>query len=129
MPCSTFLLTILKASPSRHTAGPMEAMVDQEDVLHDPLRLDLRRQTQKFLTHLGAESPYATTLQNVSSKRALLDTLSRLLLVPQHTLLVATLFRPILLDLCARWLQHDGDKLEKFEVLCLLLEIYQELSP
>ncbi|KAM5539433.1 hypothetical protein V8D89_006885 [Ganoderma adspersum] len=104
-------------------------MVDREDVLHDPLRLDLRRQTQKLLTHLGAESPYATALQNISSKPALLDTLSRLLLAPQHTLLVATLFRPLLLDLCARWLQQVGDKLEKFEALCLLLELYQELSP
>ncbi|KAI1794980.1 midasin [Ganoderma leucocontextum] len=105
----------------------MAAMVDQVDVIHDPLRLDLRRQTQKLLGHLGAESPYATTLQNVSSKQALFDALSPLLLVPQYTLLVAGLFRPILLDLCARWLHQNADKLEKFEALCLLLELYQEL--
>lgn len=104
-------------------------MGDQEDVIHDPLCLDLRRQTQKLLTHLGASSPYATALQTVSSNRTLLDALCRLLLVPQLTLLVAGLFRPILLDLCARWLQQDTGKSEKFEALCFLLEIYEELYP
>ncbi len=107
----------------------MAAVVVLEDVFHDPLRLDLHRQTQKLLAHLGADSPYATTLQNASSKQALLDTLSRLLLAPQYTLLVAGLFRPILLDLCSRWLHQDDAQFEKFEALCLLLELYQELYP
>ncbi|TBU59248.1 midasin [Dichomitus squalens] len=97
--------------------------------LHDPLRMDLQRQTQKLVAHLPAESPFVTALQNISSRQALLDIVSRLLLLPQYTMLVAGLFRPVLLDLCARWLHQDGDELEKFEALCLLLEIYQELYP
>ncbi|RDX53520.1 midasin [Lentinus brumalis] len=95
----------------------------------EPLRLNLEQQTQKLLGDIPHGSPYSTVLQNVS-RPALLDTISALLRVPQLTLTVATLFRPLLLDLCARWLhQVDTERLEKFEALCLLLEVYPELHP
>ncbi|KAL1950443.1 hypothetical protein VTO73DRAFT_5567 [Trametes versicolor] len=93
----------------------------------DPLRLDLNRQTSKLLEQLPLE--YSAALKNASSRAALLDLLSALLLMPQYTMTVATLYRPILVDLCARWLHQDADGLLKFEALCLLLEVHSELYP
>lgn len=93
----------------------------------DPLRLDLNRQTSKLLEQLPLE--YSAALKNASSRAALLDLLSALLLMPQYTMTVATLYRPILVDLCARWMHQDTDGLLKFEALCLLLEVHSELYP
>ncbi|KAI0715618.1 hypothetical protein C8T65DRAFT_828609 [Cerioporus squamosus] len=95
----------------------------------DPLRLNLEQQTQKLLDEIPNGSPYSAVLQKVS-RPALLDTISALLRVPQLTTTVATLFRPLLLDLCARWLhQVEAERLDKFEALCLLLEVHPELHP
>ncbi|RPD62626.1 midasin [Lentinus tigrinus ALCF2SS1-7] len=95
----------------------------------DPLRFNLEGQTQKLLSQIARDSPYSTLLQNVS-RLNLLDTLSGLLRVPQFTMVVAALFRPILLDLCARWLHRaEEETLDKLEALCLLLEIHPELYP
>jgi hypothetical protein len=49
--------------------------------------------------------------------------------MPSLTVAVATIFRPILLDLCARWL-HSGEIIEEHLIAsCLLLEVHEELFP
>lgn len=103
--------------------------MDGNDIAHDPLCLNLKRQTQKLLNQLPAGSSYAAALNAASSRPALLNLLSALLYTPQLTDIIASLFRPILLDLCARWLEQDTSLLEKFEALCSLLEIHPELYP
>ncbi|KAI0754666.1 midasin [Daedaleopsis nitida] len=101
----------------------MDALTDSS---HDPLRINLARQLRKLLALFPTDTPILA-LQNVSSRQALLDHLSALLLVPPYTMAVATIFKPILLDFAARWLQSENDWLSKFETLCLLLEPYPEL--
>lgn len=104
-------------------------MTEVEQKIPDPLRLDIKKQVSTLLDQLPPENPHAVVLKDIPSRHALLDTISTLLYVPQHTMLVSRLFRPVLLDLCARWLDRDVDLLEKFESLCLLLEIHPELYP
>ena len=95
----------------------------------DPLAINLRKQTAVLLAQLPEHLPYAHPLQNATSRSELLNTLSYLLSLPACTLAVATAFRPILLDLCARWLHDEENELERFEALCLLLEIHVEVYP
>ena len=104
-------------------------MASIDGPLNDPLRLDLQRQTQKLLDSLPADSPYTAALKTASSRPLLLDALSKLLHIPQLTATVSTFFRPLLVDLCARWLEKDEDHLDKLEALCLLIEIHPELYP
>jgi midasin len=97
--------------------------------IYDPLAINLTRQTRSLVSKISPESPYSTAIVQASSPGVLLDTLSQLLMVPALTLPVATAFRPLLLDLCARWL-NDGENAEdKLVALCLLLEPHQELYP
>jgi midasin len=96
--------------------------------IHDPLKINLRRQTRVLLSKIPSQSPYSTALLNAPHD-ALLTTLSGLLAVPALTLSVASTFRPILLDLCARWL-HDDERIEdRFVALSLLIQPHEELFP
>ncbi|KZT67287.1 hypothetical protein DAEQUDRAFT_812985 [Daedalea quercina L-15889] len=95
----------------------------------DPLSINLRKQTAVLLAQIPQNSPHARALQNASSRTELLNTLSHLLLLPAYTNVVAVTFRPILLDLCARWLHDEENELEKLEALCLLLKIHLEVYP
>lgn len=97
--------------------------------LGDPLAINLRKQTAALIPRLPEDSPYVPSLKNASSKAELLNTLSYLLSLPAYTIAVATAFRPILLDLCARWLHDEEHEPERFEALCLLLEIHLEVYP
>ncbi|KAH9891844.1 midasin [Cubamyces lactineus] len=101
-------------------------MEDPCESFRDPLRLNLKRQTQKLL---DLKTPFSASLKNAASQTALLDVLSNMLSLPQYTMLVASFFRPLLVDLCARWLHQTDDALDKFEALSMLLEIYPELFP
>ena len=97
--------------------------------IHNPLTMNLARQTRSLVSKIPPESPYAAEILQASFPGALLDTLSRLSIVPALTLPIATAYRPLLLDLCARWL-NDGENAEnKLAALCLLLEPHQELYP
>ena len=69
-----------------------------------PLRFNYKRQTLSLISRLPSDSPYVALLHNATSTAELLQTLSSLLSKPELTLTIATLFRPLLLDLCARWL-------------------------
>ncbi|KAI0081619.1 midasin [Panus rudis PR-1116 ss-1] len=95
--------------------------------VHDPLTINLKLQTQNVLGQIPTDSPYATRLKTVTSRSELLQVLSELLAVPALTWTIATAFRPILLDLCARWLQDGGDEVDRLEALCLLLEVHPEI--
>jgi len=98
----------------------------------DPLKMNLGRQTRSLLQKLGTDSRFAshtTLIQSTTTTRELLDALSQLLVTPAFTLLVAREFRPVLFDLCARWLLVDRRADEILVALCLLLEPHPELFP
>ncbi|KAE9408912.1 P-loop containing nucleoside triphosphate hydrolase protein [Gymnopus androsaceus JB14] len=96
---------------------------------HDPLTLDLHRQTQTLVSKLSSDDIYAISISNSKSTGELLDNLSRALAVPAYTTCIATLFRPILFDLCARWVACSADLEKELVAICLLIEIHEELFP
>ena len=97
--------------------------------MNDPLKINLHRQKALLLSSIPENTIYTEALNNASSSSKLLATLSTILAVPAYTQLIATLFRPILMDLCTRWLEKT-DGLEKhFVALCYLLEVHEELFP
>lgn len=91
--------------------------------------MNLGRQTRSLLEKLGADSQFTSSIQSATTTRELLDALSQLLVTPALTLLVARGFRPVLFDLCARWLIANGRTDEILVALCLLLEPHPELFP
>jgi len=95
----------------------------------DPLTMNLGRQARSLLEKLGPDSQPASYIQDATTTRELLDALSQLLVAPGLTLLMAREFRPVLFDLCARWLLADGRTDEILIALCLLLEPHPELFP
>ena len=97
--------------------------------LHDPLEMNLTSQTKMFMEKLGNGSPHALKIRRASTRSELLHILSTLLPIPGLTMLVATTFRPILLDLCARFLPVSVDWIAKLEALCLLIGIHPEIFP
>ena len=97
--------------------------------IHDPLAIDIQRQKGKLLACIPRDTLYYNAFNNASTNREILVTLSGLLAVPQFTQLVSTLFRPILLDLCARWIDIEHDLEDHLVALCYLLEVHEELFP
>ncbi|KAJ7432805.1 P-loop containing nucleoside triphosphate hydrolase protein [Mycena galericulata] len=99
--------------------------------IHDPLAINLRGQTRVLLSSLPPDSPHSPTILTAASKTSteLLIVLSGLLSCSQLTLLVATIYRPILLDLSARWLDEPQNTEDQLEALCYLLEVHEELFP
>ncbi|KAF8895596.1 hypothetical protein BD779DRAFT_1609097 [Infundibulicybe gibba] len=99
--------------------------------LHDPLQINLQRQTRALLDLLP-DSPQISRIKLCTSNSQILQALSVLLADAKLTLLISALFRPVLLDLCARWLD-DEDEIEKREdqlvALALLIEVHEELYP
>ncbi|KAI6098131.1 midasin [Pisolithus sp. B1] len=67
----------------------------------------------------------------MTTTKELLGVLSRCLAEPSLTNIVADLFRPLLIDLCARWLERGSNEEEekKFVAFCLLIENHEELFP
>ncbi|KAJ7132921.1 midasin nuclear AAA ATPase [Mycena filopes] len=99
--------------------------------LHDPLAMNVRGQTRVLVASLPPDSPHASALALAASQNStqLLTVLSVLLAAPELTLQIATLFRPILLDLCARWLDDPKITEERLVALCYILEVHEELFP
>ena len=94
---------------------------------YDVLSFDLKKQTQVLLDQLPPS--YTTPLRDAETPSQLLTVLSTLLAVPSLTLAVATAFRPLLLDLCSRWLLNPGGREERLEAFGLLLDIHPEIYP
>ncbi|KAF7364926.1 Midasin [Mycena venus] len=99
--------------------------------IHDPLAINLRGQTRVLISSLPSNSPHASALAKAESQTnaELLSVLSGLLSVPELTPLIATIYRPILLDLSARWLDEPQNTEEQLVALCYLLEVHEELFP
>ncbi|KAL1760476.1 hypothetical protein FB107DRAFT_202952 [Schizophyllum commune] len=95
----------------------------------DPLAFNVRRQTQALLEALPEGSTLVTEIHSARSHTELFDALSRWLAAPALTWRIATTFRPILVDLCARWLQSTQPTEEQLAALCFLVEIHEELFP
>ncbi|KAF5380682.1 hypothetical protein D9757_007075 [Collybiopsis confluens] len=99
------------------------------DELHDPLTLNIHCQTRIFLSKISSDDTTARSISGSTSISQLLENLSRTLAVPAYTTHIATLFRPILLDLCARWASNPIDIEQELVALCLLIEVHEELFP
>ncbi|KAF8890021.1 hypothetical protein CPB84DRAFT_1411321 [Gymnopilus junonius] len=97
--------------------------------IHNPLAINLRRQKDALLSSILPNTPHHEALKSASTTRKILSVLSSLLAVPAFTKLIATLFRPILTDLCARWLDSEAGAEEHLVALCYLVEVHEELFP
>ncbi|KIK92495.1 hypothetical protein PAXRUDRAFT_571192 [Paxillus rubicundulus Ve08.2h10] len=95
----------------------------------DPLTINLVKQTRGLLALLPPDSIYASQISLASPSRDLLATISRLLAAPSLTITISYLFRPLLTDLCARWLHVQEDLEDRFVALCVLIETHEELFP
>ncbi|KAF8630919.1 hypothetical protein AX17_005277 [Amanita inopinata Kibby_2008] len=100
-----------------------------DSVILDPLTINLQRQARLLLEKLPQGSPYAAELSHVASNRRLLVILSCLLAKPELTALLARAFRPLLVDLCARWIEGDDCDEEQFVAISYLVEPQEELYP
>jgi midasin len=99
--------------------------------IHDPLAINLRGQTRVLISSLPLDSPHVSTLETAVSQTSaeLLAVLSGLLSCAELTFLIATIYRPILLDLSARWLDEPQNTEDQLVALCYLLEVHEELFP
>lgn len=64
-----------------------------------------------------------------ASPGELLSLASKSLLLPSCTTVIANTFRPLLLDLCARWLESSEALEDKLSALCFLLHPHTEIFP
>lgn len=97
--------------------------------IKDALAFNLERQLQLYLQAvLPSVDPLIAQLQ-ASSLPDALPLLSTLLKNPKYTPLILQSFRPILLDLCARWLDDDIDDEAKFSAFGFLIPCCEELYP
>ncbi|KAG1818477.1 uncharacterized protein BJ212DRAFT_1479486 [Suillus subaureus] len=95
----------------------------------DPLSINLAKQKRALRALLPPDSFHIQCITEANTPVHALSTLSRLLAVPALTLTIADLFRPLLIDLCARWLHDDDDIEDRFIAFCLLIEFHEELYP
>lgn len=100
-----------------------------DDVIYDPLAINLHRQTKLLIQNLPQNLPHVVELSNATSERDLLAILSRLLTKSGLTESVAKAFRPILTDLCARWVEADDCTDDQLVAMAFLVEAQEELYP
>ena len=93
-------------------------------MLHDPLSLNLHRQWDAITPYIEE-----SFLQHDGYREEMVDALTRLLHDSRYTFLIAQKFRPVLLLLCARWLDQHGDEDAKLAALALLIQPHEELFP
>ncbi|KAK0464246.1 midasin nuclear AAA ATPase [Desarmillaria tabescens] len=93
--------------------------------IYSPLFLNFHRQNQLFLEKVRTNSAYPALITTQLS----LATLSQLLAVPSLTLTVADVYRPVLFDLCARWIEQPDCTEDQLVAICLLIEVHEELYP
>lgn len=105
--------------------------------INDPLNINIERQAQVLLSQLQSSSlpgPISLSLEQIIKAslppQEALTQISRLLAVPYLTTLVARAFRPLLVDLCARFLEDEAiDEVRRLETLAFLIEIHEEVYP
>lgn len=106
-------------------------MMDNMEALWDfpsPLSINVRLQIFRLLQVVPVNSSLAV-LQQAQNGSMLLSQLSRFMVKPAYTLPITQAFRPLLVDLCVRWLDDDENLYEKFEALALLVEVHEEIYP
>jgi midasin len=91
-----------------------------------PLGLNLKRQLAKLLQ--ATPSSFASQISPLFTQpnATILGALSKFLAAPPLTSLVADLFLPLLVDLCARWLDEQLTE-DHFVAICFLVEPHEEL--
>jgi midasin len=97
--------------------------------IRDPLSLDLRSQWLDFASKYPAWSAHSQVNLVDALPKELLLLASKFLLIPSYTTIIADTFRPLLLDLCARWLENSDELEDKLCALCLLLQPHVEIFP
>lgn len=90
----------------------------------DALSIPFTLQIDRFLSLYPAQA----SLQAAPIETQL-TVLSNLLKTPEYTLDIAKLFSPLLVDLCARWLDDEEQDELKFVAFGLLVPAYEELYP
>ncbi|KAG7445730.1 P-loop containing nucleoside triphosphate hydrolase protein [Guyanagaster necrorhizus] len=106
----------------------MDHKMDKEcdaSTIYDPLSFNFLRQNQLFLEKIRSSNIHSALITTQLS----LATLSRLLTVSSLTTTVADVYRPILFDLCARWIEQSDCTEDQLVALCLLIEVHEELYP
>ena len=116
---------------SRRPALQPDNMDDEEIVweFDDLFSLDLRARANLLIESLPPKSSYPSAIRHAASATALLAILPRLLAESPLTMLVEMHFRPILMDLCAKWLDYPEDKYKKLAAFGVLIELHEELYP
>ena len=97
--------------------------------LRDPLSLNPKSQLLEFTSNFPEWTSRVQANLADSSLSELLSLASKFLLLPSCTVIVADAFRPLLLDLCARWLKDSESLEDKLSALCLLLQPHTEIFP
>ncbi len=97
--------------------------------LRDPLSLNPKSQLLEFTSNFPEWPSHFQANLADSSPGESLSLASKFLLLPSYTTIVADSFRPLLLDLCARWLEHSEGLEDKLSALCLLLQPHTEILP
>ena len=106
-----------------------------EDALWDlrnPTSMNVQQHLQDLLHSLPADAAHVQSFRKALSTGNILDVLSTYLRNPSLTLAITGAFRPLLMDLCARWLdarKESRSDLDVLEALTLLLEVQEELFP
>lgn len=97
----------------------------------DPIFFDIHSETQRLVSTFPTFR-FPPEVSNAPATNAVevLNALSRLMTVPLLTSHIANAFRPILLDLCSRWLDLlELDDLSVFEAIGVIIGIYDEIYP
>ena len=98
----------------------------------DPLSFNIHEQALSLLRILPPDShSYHALRDALASNNAgnLLSTASNLLAEPSVTVHACRAFQPILLDLCARWLESKLAPDRILEAFGLLIDVHEELYP
>lgn len=119
----------------RPLTSTLFATMASTSAIHDPLDIDVRRQIADVVKAVPSSSLFSshvtkfTTILDNNNGEEIMSMLSRLLAMPALSLLIAKAFRPLLLDLCARWILDDENMDEKLVALNLLLDAHEHLFP
>jgi midasin len=92
---------------------------------------DLQKQVVGFLAaYPKFSAPPALIFHETARTTDVLDALATMLAIPAFTARVSTDFRPLLMDLCARWLKlNDLDDARVFEAFASLIGVHEEIYP
>lgn len=116
-----------------------------EDDLYNPLAIDLLEAVRQLQRIIPAENrlldtkildEYTFNSESVT-KTAVLDKLSQCLLAPPYTLPMISVFRPIVIDLVARWLtpgftnflETDNNAVQKIELVAKAFSVILPVVP